>query len=113
MPDAGLDAGASVADPSAYLPPAPPPAPWIAPEQTRCTKAKLVLAHLRRRHAETREAHAEQMASEAMERLTRAFVLLCMLRIVIAQQQRRRFLMERAAAAHAAAAWQPARDENV
>lgn len=72
-------------------------------ERSRCDKAELVLAHLRRRHADEREAHAEQQASEAMERLTRAFVLLCMLRIVIAQQQRRRFLMERATAQ--AATW--------
>jgi hypothetical protein len=71
-------------------------------ERSRCDKAELVLAHLRRRHADEREAHAERQASEAVERLTRAFVLLCMLRILIAQQQRRRILMERAAAQAAA-----------
>ena len=79
---------------------------------TRCDKARAVLAHLRRRHSDAQEAHAEQQASEAMERVTRAFVLLCMLRIVLGQQQRRRLLLER----QAALAWESRaqrRDANV
>ena len=67
------------------------------PEST-CERAELVLRHLRRRHAQARERHAEQAAGEAMGRLTRAFVLLCLLRIVIAQQQRRRWMIEQRAA---------------
>ena len=61
--------------------------------RSRCERAELVLLYLRRRHDESREADAEQAAGEAMTRLTRAFVLLCLLRIVIAHSQRRRIII--------------------
>lgn len=58
-----------------------------------CEIADSALAHFHKQRQETRERYAEQEAGEAMGRLMRAFVLLCMLRIIIAQQQRRRLLM--------------------
>ena len=64
-------------------------------ETSRCERAGLVLHHVRLRHAMEREKHAEQAAGEAMGRLMRAFVLLCLLRIILAQQQRRRMLIDR------------------
>ena len=60
--------------------------------RSRCERAELVLLFLRRRHEESREADADRAAGEAMARLTRAFVLLCLLRIVIAHTQRRRIV---------------------
>mmetsp|Transcript_28708 Transcript_28708/g.73615 ORF Transcript_28708/g.73615 Transcript_28708/m.73615 type:complete len:232 (+) Transcript_28708:1091-1786(+) len=60
-----------------------------------CELAEVVLRHIRLEREDHRERYAEREAGEAMERLTRAFVLLCILRIVIAQQQRRHMLMER------------------
>ena len=60
-----------------------------------CDLAEKVLRHIRLTREATREQYAEQEAGEAMGRLTRAFILLCILRIVIAQQQRRRILLER------------------
>ena len=43
----------------------------------------------RRRRALEREHNAEEAAGEAMGRMARAFILLCMLRVVIAQHHRR------------------------
>ena len=66
-------------------------------DASRCQRAQLLLLHLRRQRAIAREAATEEAAGEAMGRLARAFVLLCMLRIILAQQQRRRMLIERTA----------------
>ena len=60
-----------------------------------CELAEKVLRHIRLTREATRERHAEEEAGEAMGRLMRAFVLLCILRIVIAQQQRRRLMIDR------------------
>ena len=79
------------------LAPARDPAAADESARTACEHAELVLRHLRRRHEAYREASAEQEAGEAMGRMTRAFVLLCVLRIVVAHQQRRRYQVERGA----------------
>jgi len=55
----------------------------------------MVRKHLQTKRHNAAELHAEEEAGEAMGRLTRAFVLLCLLRLVIAQRQRRRLLLER------------------
>ena len=64
-----------------------------------CDLAKQVLRHIRAMREAIRERYAEQEAGEAVGRLMRAFVLLCILRLVIAQQQRRRLTLERRLAA--------------
>ena len=66
-----------------------------ASSERTCMLAEKVLRHIRLDRELMREQYAEQEAGEAMGRLTRAFVLLCILRIVLAQQQRRRLLIER------------------
>ena len=48
--------------------------------------------------AAAREKEAEKQAGEAMARMTRAFILLCLLRILIAHHTRRRTVQERVAA---------------
>ena len=77
--------------------PQPEPEP-ISPHLTSssgCEIAAALLRHERYRNEDMREQYAEQEAGEAMGRLTRAFVLLCILRVVIAQQQRRRWILQR------------------
>ena len=98
-PEGGCDEEARTASPPPPAPPGeevPEGARGLAWRETsRCERASLVLHHVRLRHAMEREKHAEQAAGEAMGRLMRAFVLLCLLRIILAQQQRRRMLIDR------------------
>ena len=64
--------------------------------RTRCEHAELVLLRLRREveraQAEARGRSAEREADEAMGRMTRAFILLCVVRLLIAQHARRRLV---------------------
>jgi len=69
-----------------------------------CELAGKVLEHLHRKQQAMRERYEEEEAGEAMWRLARAFVLLCMLRVILAHQQRARVtraIIERHYHAHA------------
>ena len=65
-------------------------ASYLPPFDLACKRGELVVRFLRQRRALLRAQHAEEEAGEAMGRMARAFVMLCVLRICIAQQQHRR-----------------------
>ncbi|KAL1511363.1 hypothetical protein AB1Y20_006165 [Prymnesium parvum] len=61
-------------------------------KQPVCKRGELVLRLLRRRRAIIRDQRADDAAGEAMGRMARALVMLCVLRLVIVHQQRHRRL---------------------